>query len=144
MTNPTAVKAPVVSIAARVDPLMKDWRTAILKKDPDAVESLDRAFATYPREFVPALMLSAESDPDERVRSFSTRVLGKLRPPESADLMRKLLSDKSSYVRFNAAWAVGELEDRGAVTRLRQLQQRDASADVRRSARESLLKLEGS
>lgn len=122
---------------------MKDWRLAIINKDPETVESLDRAFASHPREFIPALMASAETDPEDRVRSFSTRVLGKLRPPECADLMRKLLADRSEYVRFNAAWAVGELADRGAVTQLRQMKSRDPSPIVRQSATESLRKMEG-
>jgi HEAT repeat protein len=88
-------------------------------------------------------MAVAESDPEDRVRSFSTRVLGKLRPPESAELMRKLLADRSEYVRLNAAWAIGELSDREAAPRLRQLQKRDPSNEVRRSAEASLRRIEG-
>jgi len=127
----------------RVKDVMHDWRMAIVHKDAEVVERVDRLFAAEPREFIPALMVSAESDPEERVRSFSTRVLGKLRPPESAELMRKLLSDRSEYVRFNAAWALGELADRDAVGRLRDLQKRDPAPSVRDSAGASLRKLGG-
>jgi hypothetical protein len=127
----------------RVKDVMQDWRMAIVHKDAEVVERVDRLFAEQPREFIPALMISAESDPEERVRSFSTRVLGKLRPPESAELMRKLLSDRSAYVRFNAAWALGELSDHDAVGRLRDLQRRDPAASVRESASASLRKLGG-
>ena len=134
---------PAEPIEARVTRLMKDWRAAIIQKNPEVVESLDRAFAAQPGVFIPALMASAEGDPEERVRSFSTRVLGKLRPPESVELMRKLLDDRSEYVRFNAAWATGELGDRQAVSRLRQLQKRDPSPNVRRSADASLRKMDG-
>ena len=122
---------------------MKEWRTAILNKDANTVETLDRIFASHPPEFIPALMTSAESDPEQRVRSFSTRVLGKLRPPESSELMRKLLRDPSEYVRFNAAWALGELADRDAVSGLRHLEKRDPSPNVRRSAEDSLRKMGG-
>lgn len=139
----SGLPSPEASIATRVEPLMKEWRLAIINKNPETVESLDRVFAAHPREFVAALMTSAESDPEERVRSFSTRVLGKLRPPESAELMRKLLSDRSEFVRFNAAWALGELADRAALARLRQLQLRDPSPNVRRSASASLVKMDG-
>ena len=139
----TVAGATEQAVATRVEPMMKDWRTAIINKDPDTVQSLDLAFATYPSEFTAALMASAAGDPEERVRSFSTRVLGKLRLPESAELMRKLLADKSEYVRFNAAWALGELGDRTAVPRLRQLQHRDPSSSVRQSAGQSLRKMEG-
>lgn len=130
-------------ISERVAPLMLEWRNAILQRNPEVVESLDRAFADHPAAFVPALMVSAQGDPDERVRAFSTRVLGKLRPPESVDLMRKLLGDQSEHVRFNAAWALGELGDRSSAARLRQAQSRDPSANVRRSAGDSLKKMEG-
>ena len=141
--SPSAAPYPSEDIGARVDPMMKEWRNAIINKDADVVLALDRAFASHPREFVPALMLSAENDSEERVRSFSTRVLGKLRPPESAPLMRKLLADRCEYVRSNAAWALGQLDDRTAAPRLRNLKQRDPSTTVRRSAGESLRKLEG-
>ena len=127
----------------RVKDVMQDWRMAIVHKDAEVVERLDRLFAARPQEFIPALMISAENDSEERVRSFSTRVLGKLRPPESVELMRRLLADRSEYVRFNAAWALGELSDRDAVARLRALQKRDPAASVRDSAGASLRKLGG-
>jgi HEAT repeats len=128
----------------RVARLMKDWRTAIVNRDPDVVESLDRIFAAQRGDFIPALMASAEADPEERVRSFSTRVLGKLRPTESIELLRRLLGDRSEYVRLNASWALGELADRHATAHLRQMQRRDPSPNVRRSAGESLQKIQGS
>ena len=111
--------------------------------NPEPVERLDRLFAERPTEFLPALMVSAETDPEERVRSFSTRVLGKLRKPESVELLRRLLNDRSVYVRFNAAWALGELTDRQARATLLRLEQRDPSPLVRQSAGESRRKIEG-
>jgi hypothetical protein len=123
-SDPSVVVAPVApapvapapreSIAERVPQSMTAWREAIIHKNAETVEALDRAFAEYPRAFIPALMESAKSDPEERVRSFSTRVLGKLRSSECLALMRQLLDDQSAYVRFNAAWALGELEDKDA------------------------------
>ncbi len=134
---------PQEPVGVRVTRLVNEWRNAIIHKDAEAVERLDRIFAAHPAEFIPALMSSAEGDPEERVRSFSTRVLGKLRPPESTTLMRKLLDDRSEYVRFNAAWALGELGDRDAASRLRRLQKNDPSPNVRRSADESLRRMDG-
>ncbi|MES1164628.1 MAG: HEAT repeat domain-containing protein [Verrucomicrobiota bacterium] len=134
---------PVEPISARVPKVMGEWRQAILNKNADTVEALDSVFAVHPGEFIAALMASAGGDPDERVRSFSTRVLGKLRSKESAELMRKLLDDRSEYVRFNAAWALGELSDHAAASRLRRLQKADPSANVRRSAEDSLRRMEG-
>ena len=144
----TAAIAPssqsVGAISANVDTIMNDWRSAIISKNADVVERLDLAFASDPPTFAAALMKSARTDSEERVRSFSTRVLGKLKVGQSTELMRDLLSDHSAYVRFNAAWALGELQDHSATPRLRQLQQHDRSPIVRSSAGESLKKLEGS
>ena len=128
---------------ARVSDVMNDWRMAIIQMNADVVERVDREFAARAPEFIPALMVSAESDAEPRVRAFSTRVLGKLRPAESTELMRKLLVDRSEYVRSNAAWALGELGDREAVGRLRQMEKRDPAALVRQSAAESARKLGG-
>lgn len=122
---------------------MADWHTAIVNKDAETVERVDRIFAAESSLFLPALMISAESDREERVRAFSTRVLGKLRSPQSVVVIRKLLADRNEYVRSNAAWALGELDDRDAVIRLRDLQKRDPAPVVRDSAAASLRKLAG-
>ena len=142
-THAAIGSAPPPPPAVRVSDVMNDWRLAIIEKNADVVERVDREFAARPQEFIPALMASAETDAEERVRAFSTRVLGKLRPVESTSLMRKLLADRSEYVRFNAAWALGELADREAVARLRELEKRDPVPRVRHSAAESLRKLGG-
>ena len=93
--------------------------------------------------FVTALIENAQSDPEERVRSFSTRVLGKLRRPESVEALRHLLKDGSQFVRFNAAWALGELNDRDSAPALLRLERRDPSPMVRQSAGQSRRKVEG-
>jgi HEAT repeat protein len=139
---PSTVTAGPFS-AERIAALMKAWREAIVVKNPEPVERLDRLFAERPSEFLSALMVSAETDPEERVRSFSTRVLGKVRQSESLAVLRRLLNDPSVYVRFNAAWALGELTDRQARATLMRLEQRDPSPLVRKSAGESRRKIEG-
>ena len=48
-------------------------------------------------------------DANERVRAFSTRVLGKFKQVELAETFERLLEDGSPFVRQNAAWALGEL-----------------------------------
>jgi len=124
--------------------LMKSWHAAIVTKNAATVESLDREFAARPERFVAALMANAEGDPEERVRSFSTRVLGKLRRPETVEVLRRLLKDGSQYVRYNAAWALGELNDREAAPSLSRLERHDPSPMVRESAGTSRRKIEGS
>jgi hypothetical protein len=137
----SVVKGPVGE--ERIASLMKTWRDAIVVKNPEPVERLDRLFAERPTEFLAALMVSAETEPEERVRSFSTRVLGKLRQADSLVVLRRLLKDPSVYVRFNAAWALGELTDRQALATLLRLEQRDPSPLVRQSAGDSRRKIEG-
>lgn len=122
----------------RDEAMMNEWRAAIGRRDPDTVEAINRAFLAHPSRFTGALMSSAERDSDERVRAFSTRVLGKLRMPVTAELLRKLLGDASPYVRQNAAWGLGQLGDRNAGPLLQRSAQSDADPAVRESARDAL------
>src|SRR6188508_2716034 len=90
-------------IAQEVDTSLASWRQAILDKNAEVVQSLDRAFLSSPERYRAALEKSARSDVDERVRAFSTRVLGKQKNAAFAALFETLLSDKSPFVRQNAA-----------------------------------------
>jgi len=121
---------------------MGSWRHSILNKDADTVISLDRVFAAEREKFMTPLITSAETDSEERVRAFSTRVLGKYRVPECADVFARLLKDKSEHVRGNAAWGLGELADkpagresaRKALPTLRRIEKQDPSAEARDAA----------
>jgi HEAT repeats len=129
--------------------LMDQWRQAILERRTETILDLDQEFALEPARFGPLLELSAGNDADERVRAFSTRVLGKYKNVAAANVFDRLLSDKSEFVRQNAAWALGELAaqpaGREAANRsagqLRQLQESDRSSDVRKAAGDTLTKL---
>ncbi|HEY6475893.1 MAG TPA: HEAT repeat domain-containing protein [Polyangia bacterium] len=131
------------AVAAQVDGVMGRWRTAILVKDAPTVIALDMTFRQAPERFTPALAKSAETDDNERVRAFSTRVLGKLKSPDEAPLYQRLLDDKSPYVRQNAAWALGELGSAGspAVAELQRASRSDPANDVRAAAKAALGKL---
>jgi hypothetical protein len=126
------------------------WRQAIINKDAETVLALDRAFTILPGRFGPQLVTLAETDPDERVRAFSTRVLGKLKNVELARVFRHLLVDPSSFVRQNAAWGLGELTalPRGrdaayeAYDDLRRLEGQDPVTEVRTAATNTLTKLQ--
>lgn len=135
----------------QMDLALDGWRQAIQDKNSENVVALDRVFTLLPRRYGPQLEKLAESDQDERVRAFSTRVLGKMKNVEIADLYKKLLSDdKSPYVRQNAAWALGELirqpngrkaiED--ATGELRRAEGSDPAPDVRAEATKTLKKLQ--
>jgi hypothetical protein len=130
-------------IVRAVDGAMGRWRTAILDKDAPTVVSLDLTFRQAPDRFAPALEKSAETDQNERVRAFSTRVLGKLKNAAEAPLYQRLLSDKSPYVRQNAAWALGELGAAAApaLAELQKASAGDPAHDVRVAARDALGKL---
>jgi hypothetical protein len=146
---PTPPDPPEV-IAKRVEVAMSSWRTAILVRDADAVLALDREFLGAPDRYGDALTTCAQTDGDERVRAFCTRVLGKFKSSERVALFERLLSDKSSYVRQNAAWALGELAEttnglivtRHALAELRHVQAKDPAGDVRAAAKGALEKLE--
>jgi HEAT repeat protein len=137
-------------VAQRVEAAMGAWRNAILVRDADTVLALDREFTGAPARYAPALVKCAETDSDERVRAFCTRVLGKLKTGERAELYERLLADKSPYVRQNAAWALGELAEtanghiftRHALAELRHVSAKDPVGAVREAAKGALEKLE--
>jgi hypothetical protein len=143
------VAAPSPVSQEQVDTAMSAWRTAVLNKDADTVLALDRAFTELPGPYRAALIKSAETDDNERVRAFSTRVLGKLRTPALVGVFAPLLDDKSPYVRQNAAWALGEMgarpdgreAARRTVAELQRLGQHDAAKDVRLAASNALNRL---
>jgi len=134
----------------QVDDAMKAWRQAILDRQKDTVLTLDEAFTLLPGLYGPALLKSAQTDDDERVRAFSTRVLGKFRNPRLVGDFMRLLADKSPFVRENAAWALGELAKvpggRGlaqeAVDALRQVAGDDPATQVKAAATNALRALQ--
>ena len=131
-------------VAHQVDNLMVRWRGAILNKDAPTVVSCDMEFMQRPDRYREALEKSAQSEQDERVRAFSTRVLGKMKNPAEAALFKRLLADPSPFVRQNAAWSLGELGGgaSGAVADLRRARARDAAPAVRMAAKDALGKVE--
>jgi HEAT repeat protein len=137
-------------IEQEVAALMRTWRDSVIQRDADAVVKLDGIFRAEPARYASALAKSAQSDPDAHVRAFSTRVLGKLAQPDYADVLGQLLSDQSSYVRQNAAWALGELgravngqiAATPALAALRRARARDPDGNVRSAARVALDHLE--
>jgi hypothetical protein len=128
-----------VTAAGQVDSVMTLWRTAIQDHDADSVQSCDQLFRNHPASFTPALIASARNDSNDRVRAFSTRVLGKRQDPALAPVFRELLADSSKYVRGNAAWALGQLPGAGAVSDLQGLQKTDPAPEVRKATTEAAL-----
>jgi hypothetical protein len=137
-------------IAKEVDTSLASWRQAILDKNAEVVQSLDRAFSASPERYRSALEKSARSDADGRVRAFSTRVLGKQKNAALAPLFETLLADQSPFVRQNAAWALGEMASRDdgrvaarqAAAGLRRAGAKDPTAEVRTAAKGALARLD--
>jgi hypothetical protein len=145
--QPEHVTAPVVAVPVeqQVDTLLSAWRGAIIGHDADTVMLCDSTFLGDPRTFTPALVKSAQQEGNERVRAFSTRVLGKFEDPTLIDVFRKLLEDGSPYVRENAAWGLGQLEARAtsAAGDLEKARKHDKADVVRRAAEQALQRLHG-
>jgi HEAT repeat protein len=139
---PPAPETPDM-IAKQVEGAMGRWRTAILVKDAQTVIALDLSFRQMQDRYVAALAKSAATDGNDRVRAFSTRVLGKFKNVAEAPLFQRLLTDQSPYVRQNAAWALGELGPAAApaVAELHKASARDPANDVRAAAKDALGKL---
>jgi HEAT repeat protein len=148
---PAVVAETPERIAVEVDKALASWRDAIRAQNAETVVALDAAFRASPQRYLPALRKSASGDADERVRAFSTRVLGKLKDATLAGLYKELLADTSPFVRQNAAWALGELAAadadgkaaaRVAVAELRRARAKDPAPDVRAVAKGTLARLE--
>jgi hypothetical protein len=144
-TAPVPAPAPIGPADQQVLSVMQAWRQAILVHDADTVLACDRSFLGDGPAFTPALVDSARADADERVRAFSTRVLGKLGDPKLAQVFRGLLEDPSAFVRENAAWALGELGRPGSVAGgdLQKVKKHDKAEAVRRAAGEALDRIRG-
>jgi hypothetical protein len=134
---PGPVEQPVPA-TEQVDRVMTVWRTGILNRDPDSVDSCDQIFRGRPATFTPALVASAKNDADDRVRAFSARVLGKLRDPALLPVFRELLADRNQFVRGNAAWAMGQLPGPETITELQRLQRVDPTPHVQKAAAQAL------
>jgi HEAT repeat protein len=141
--------APTIT-AQQLEAAMDAWRHGIIDKNVEDVSTLDRIFSLYPGRYGPELVKLVEHDPEERVRAFSTRVLGKLKNVELADIFQHSLADGSPFVRQNAAWALGELATRpngrdmaeAAVAELRHLEEADPAEAVRAAAANALKRLQ--
>jgi hypothetical protein len=141
--------APTIS-REQMDLAVEAWRQGILDRNAETVMTMDRIFTQLPGRYGPQLERVAQDDADERVRAFSTRVLGKTKNVGLAGLFRRLLTDKSPFVRQNAAWALGELLSvpkgraalESATAELRQVETSDPAPDVRAAATNTLKKLQ--
>jgi hypothetical protein len=122
----------------QIQNVMDVWRQAIIAKQADKVLECDRIFQDAPAKFSDPLRYSALNDSEDRVRAFSTRVLGKLRDPANAQLFRDLLKDPHQFVRSNAAWGLGQLGGESNLAVVDQIRREDHDEYVRNAAAEAL------
>jgi HEAT repeat protein len=135
---------------AEVASALSAWRDGIIQKDSEIVIRLDLTFQERPERYLGGLVASSQKEPNERVRAFSTRTLGKFRRPDLASHFRRLLADQSPFVRQNAAWALGELAAlpggreaaRVALAELHRARAKDIDSAVRAAARAALDKID--
>lgn len=137
-TEPGHLPVPEVPPEVQVANVMQLWRTAIQSRDAESVLSCDQIFREQPAIFTQALVTSARTDSEDRVRAFSTRVLGKFKDPALVPIFRELLADKSPFVRGNAAWALGLLRSHDATAELERLKRADPDGKVRQAATQAL------
>lgn len=128
-------------VEKQIESTMGIWRGGIVAKDAEAVVAADGAFMREPQKYLQALMTSAQTDQEDRVRAFSTKMLGKIKDPAAAPVFQKLLADKSQYVRMNAAWGLGELantpDGRAAAKRALHALQRLAKTETVKDTRDA-------
>ena len=133
---------PEASKEKQREPIFEMWRSGILSKNAQQVLTVERSFLGNRARFHDGLVALAEKDPEERIRSFSTRVLGKFAMEADLDLFTRLLeNDPSPYVRQNAAWALGELGKGASAQALRRISQDDPDTEVRTAAGNALTRI---
>jgi HEAT repeat protein len=126
-------------LVLREEPVFSSWRQALRDKNAQTVVALDRAFLDNPGRFRAGLVRLAEFDKEDRVRAFSTRVLGKMAKQEDKELFLRLLEkDKWQYVRENAAWGLGQIAAKEAAPALQRAADKDPDENVRQAAAEAL------
>lgn len=133
--------APPITTAVQIGTTMTLWRQAILERNADNVMICNEQFLDHPDIYRDALLTSAESDPDERVRAFSTRVLGKYQDTRLGPRFVALLGAESPLVRQNAAWAMAAMPPGMARPALERALHDDPSPDVRKNADEAIRRL---
>ena len=120
---------------------MARWRNAILVKDAATVIALDMTFRQAPERYTPALAKSAETDGNERVRAFSTRVLGKLKNADEAAALQAPARRQEPLrpaERGLGAGRAAERRARPAVAELQRASRSDPANDVRAAAKAAL------
>ncbi|MBI4713273.1 MAG: HEAT repeat domain-containing protein [Planctomycetes bacterium] len=134
---PTDDKVPETE--RQIGQMLNAWRQAIVIKHPQDIDRLGFALKGAGPAAVPFLKKMAAEDTNERVRAFAARVLGRM---EMVDLIPffidRLQKDSSIFVRENAAWSLGKLNDEKSVAALQNAANTDSSERVRTVAQESL------
>lgn len=135
-----AVPGPEKTVPPETDdPVLSAWRKGIVNRHAEEVKACHRAFLSHREKYHPKLVKMARTDPEGRVRSFTTKVLGRMALPGDLELFAELLaSDPSEYVRENAAWALGQLNLAGVREPLEKAAKGDSVEKVRETAAASL------
>lgn len=143
--NPNPAGTPVAADASApkppMDPVIVTWRNAIRQRRAQEVTSCQNAFLSHRDRFHPLLVDLVRTDKVWRIRSFTTRVLGRMKVKGDGPLLVQLLAtDENEYVRANAAWALGELGDPAAGEALEKAK-KDTAPNVRKEVAAALDKL---
>jgi hypothetical protein len=133
-----AAGAGDISPQQQIQNVVEVWRQAIKNKQAEQVLECDRIFQDAPTKFSDPLRYLAKNDREDRVRAFSTRVLGKFKDPANAELFRELLKDPHQYVRSNAAWGLSQLGGDSNLALVDEIRRRDREEYVRNAAAEAL------
>jgi hypothetical protein len=145
LVGPFPISVETPEQARAIGQLMNAWREAIISKNIEDINRINLSFNHYGVANIPFLKELSSKDQNERVRAFATRVLGKMKVAElQAFFIDLLQQDASSFVRGNAAWALGNLGNVNALPVLRITVDSDESDKVRASAQEAIKAIEKS
>jgi HEAT repeat protein len=116
------------------DPVLREWRVSILRKDARGVERASEAFRAKEDEYRDRLVRLAREDAEPRVRAFTVTHLGmfRARPPE--EFFIRSLEDPHEYPREAAIAALLRFGTRDSLEALDRVASSDPVERVRASA----------
>jgi hypothetical protein len=130
--SPPVPPPPAPSIS--LDPLLRQWRAAILQRNQKGLLDAQSALSAREDEFREALMKLSKEDPDPRVRAFAVTLLGRMKSPPTEEYFVDRLQDAQEYARMSALAVLERAGTAACLAAVDRLASSDPVADVKLAA----------
>ena len=113
---------------------MREWTSAILRRDERMVVASQSLFLSKEGEYRPPLMTMAAEHGEPRVRAFTVAVLGRMKSPPPEEWFVARLGDAHEYPRTSALQALERLGTAACLEKVDALASSDPAEAVRAAA----------